>query len=351
MTSLRIDRGIARAVPLQVLSPARTPYAPATNPSPFLGSDTLAAKVWTGDGSPPVATPAVAWLDPTIGTFQISFVAADTVNLPPGFYSIRVTVTLGTSTGSIFDGSLQVNPSPGPALTPGTVPTFPASVAPSPLAVVYATDEEVALCIPRDYASVCPVWQSLASGVDGTFEPNAPWVLTSTSVNFQTMGVGPGNVVSLDKSSVGLEKGSLFAVDSASGGSLMLRRLGQQLGVGMPPGPLGGTSGVKFDVRTFSLQIDDASYDVNRIFGIDPDIPNRSPSQLRDLRELRRLTATMVAVRAFTENSEEKADDFARKLALLADQESRLRESVSVQWGALGLSDRPSSIKTGTVIR
>ena len=108
--------------------------------------------------------------------------------------------------------------------------------APDQLATVYATDENIAVRASGDFTMLCPDWQKLACGTDGTFAAGAPWVLTSASVDFVGAGVTARHVVLLQKpNTVFKGSGELLAVDSASPAGLTLRRLGAGLGVGSPP--------------------------------------------------------------------------------------------------------------------
>ena len=58
------------------------------------------------------------------------------------------------------------------------------------LAVVYATDENIAVRASGDFSMLCPDWQKLAWGNDGVLAASAPWVLSSASVDFSGAGVG-----------------------------------------------------------------------------------------------------------------------------------------------------------------
>jgi hypothetical protein len=312
MPTLRIDRGAARDFALEALDDDDAPYRPVTNPSPFLSTDTLAAVGWEDDLSPPLLTPAVAWVDADYGQYLVSFVAGDTSDLAPSFYDFRVTVTRAGVTGVLFDGTLQIDPSPGPAITAGTPPTFPASGLLTQLDTVYCTDEDIALLVPQDFLPLCPAALALAYGEDGAFDTTSPWVLSSASVDFEAAGVTSGNVISLNKPADRL-KGALFAVAAVNGHALMLRRLGVASG-GQPPGPAGGTNGVTFEVRTYARMIDDVSFDLNNVFGIDPDVPGSNPVVLQRPRELRRLTTLGVLRASYAAAYQEKGDDWAMKL-------------------------------------
>src|SRR5690242_11932467 len=110
--------------------------------------------------------------------------------------------------------------------------------APDRLATVYATDETIAIRASGDFTMLCPEWQKLAYGTDGTFAAGSPWVLTSASVDFAAVGVTAQHVVLLRKPATAFKgSGELLAVDGASSAGLTLRRLGAGPGAGFPPAP------------------------------------------------------------------------------------------------------------------
>jgi hypothetical protein len=165
---------------------------------------------------------------------------------------------------------------------------------------LYATDEDVSLRATADFALLCPKDQKLAWGNDGQFSADAPWVLTSPSVNFQAYGVAPGNVVQLTQPVPYFRPpGELYAVVAAAPNSVTLRRRGQSAGVGLPPGPAAGLAQAEFTVTTLGPQIALASYELNRRFGIDDLIAGRRPCDLFDRDEVREATVLTVLYRQY----------------------------------------------------
>lgn len=318
MSRLMLDRGVDRDFDLRVhYGPDHLPYGEVdTEPSPFFDTDTLVATVWLGDDAPAQVTPTAVWLDAAgSASYRVSFTETDTATLEPGVYAIRVTVTRGSLTASVHDGDLEIAPSPGPTITPGTPPTFVPGTERPRLDTVYCTDEDVALALQRDFKALCPPWMLLASGKDGAFATTSPWILSSASVDFEASGVVSGNVVYLDRP--GVAGGTdLLAVGAVNGHSLLLRRLNRAAGSGAPPGPAAGTNGVGFGARTFEDLIEDAAFEINALFGIDPDLPDHDPVVLQRPRELRRLAVLTVIIRAYTANWQAKSDDWAMKLEL-----------------------------------
>jgi hypothetical protein len=197
---------------------------------------------------------------------------------------------------------------------------------------VYATDESVAIRSIADYDALCPKSQGLARGIDGVFSSGSPWVLTSATVDFEAQGVMANDVILLTAPKTAFKgSGELLAVESASGGSVTLRRLGQVAGVGVPPGA-GGVVGVTFAVETLFPQIEEASWDMNRRFNIDPAVPSRAPSSLYDVRDLRQATVARVLRDRYTAEAKDGKGDFARKAKLFDDELTDLIGRLRVRW-------------------
>lgn len=216
----------------------------------------------------------------------------------------------------------------------------------SALATVYCTDEDIALRATVDYVNIVPRWQKLASGTDGAFAlSTGAWTLASATVNFADVGLQPGHVVALTgPRSLFPGLGELFAVDSVgAGGSVTLRRCGQVAGIGQPPG---GTfpTGVSFAVYTFGPQIDIASYDANKFFGIDPNFNDRKPGNLYDTRELQQFVVLSVLRRAYIAVDKETTGDYERKLGLVTQELNDLQSRLTVHWGSLQQLDTPNNL-------
>jgi hypothetical protein len=210
------------------------------------------------------------------------------------------------------------------------------------LTTLYADDEDVAVHAPGDFAVLAPAWQKVAQGVDGVFSPGPSWTLTSAATDFEAAGARPGHVVQLRKpTSVFKGTGELFAVAGAAGGSLTIRRIGMAATLGSPPAPASGLSGVEFLIATLGPQIEEASFDLNRRFAIDPFIPGRTPSDLRDVRELRRACVLSVLIRRYAAESRGAEGDFAQKFRQAESELAETLARLEIRWGSL--ADRPSS--------
>lgn len=154
---------------------------------------------------------------------------------------------------------------------------------------VYCGDEDLLIACPAEYPLLVPSHQRQAYGKDGVFAASAggSWVLTSASQAFSTLGVLAGQVCQLKKTDT-YRTPDLLIVDSVSDSGLTLRRVNQDAGVGYPPGPESGVSGVEFTVLTLWPQIEDATYHINQVFDLDDQIYGRRYKDLYDPRELNR---------------------------------------------------------------
>jgi hypothetical protein len=219
------------------------------------------------------------------------------------------------------------------------------STLPEQTTPVYATDEDIAVRAGGDFVTLCPIWQQMAYGIDGIFAVNAPWVLTSASVNFQSNGVSPNQVVQLTApKSQYAGGGQLLAIDSVSGSTLALRRLHKGLNVGQPPAPAAGLTGVTFTINTLDPQTEEASFELKRRFGIDENIVARTSSWIYDVRDLRMATVLTVLHDRYTSEARGERGDFVRKIDLIKSQLSEVLDRVQIRWGPLGNSAQPSTL-------
>ena len=219
------------------------------------------------------------------------------------------------------------------------------------LNIVYATDEDIALRAPADFAILCPRDQKLAGGADGAFSPSDPWTLRSTSVDFSARGLSPGQVVLLTKPTATFRPpGEALVIVSVAPGAVTLRRKGQPAGAGQPPGPAVGLSGVEFAINTLGPQIERASYDLNRRYGVDDLVAGRRAADLHDRREVCEATVLTVLSRQYLAMSREtgdQGDPFAAKAQLAKAELDELLDRVVVRWGA---DAAPSSSRFSTRI-
>ena len=205
------------------------------------------------------------------------------------------------------------------------------------LAVVYAADENLAVRAGADFAMLCPDWQKLAAGTDGVFAAGSPWTLSCPGVNFTAAGVAAGHVIMLRKpATVFKGSGELLAVDSVSGSNVTLRRLGSNSGLGQPPAPAAGLTAVDFQIATLDPQIDEASFELNRRFAIDPKISGRTPSDVYDLRDLRQACVLSVLAQRYAAETRGSQGDFALKLTQVKQELTEVLARLQIRWGGSG---------------
>ncbi len=210
---------------------------------------------------------------------------------------------------------------------------------------VYATDEDIAVRAGGDFTTLCPGWQQMAFGTDGFFLPGTPWILNSTATNFAANNVMPNQVVVLSQPKSQFPGGGvLLAVDSVNGNSLTLRRLYKDLNVGQPPAPAAGLSGVTFAINTFDPQIEEASFDLKRRFGIDENIVDRTSSWIYDLRDLCAATVLTVLFARYSQEARSDRGDFPRKIEQTKIELEQVLARVQIRWGPLGNSAEPATL-------
>lgn len=202
------------------------------------------------------------------------------------------------------------------------------------LSLVYATDEDIVIRAGADFVHICPPDQTIAKGVDGVFGVGNRWLLTSTSTDWIGQGVAAGMVAQLNHKGTftGTE---LLPIDSVSSGGATLRRRGQASGIGFAPGPIAGVTGVSFLVASLYPQIEDASYDLNRRFGVDERLPTRSPASFYDVREARQACVLTVLRRqylAMARLAGDKSDDLYAKAQAYSQELDDTLARLVIHW-------------------
>jgi hypothetical protein len=221
-----------------------------------------------------------------------------------------------------------------------------------PLTTVYATDEDVCVRATGDFVVLCPDWQKQAYGKDGVFASGDPWTLTSATVDFGAAGVAAGMVVSLTQPKTTFKgSGDLLAVDAVAGSSVTLRRIGAASGLGSPPGPAAGVTGVEFTVPTMAPQIEEASYSLNRQWNIDANLPGRSPTDMYELRDLREATVLTVLLRRYTAENRADQGDFRLKIDQTSQALNLLVDRLSIRWGPTGTDPPETTIFSARLVR
>jgi hypothetical protein len=203
--------------------------------------------------------------------------------------------------------------------------------------VLYATDEDIALRASADYRLLCPKDQQIAIGKDGVFLSSDRWTLTSATVDFQARGAAPYQLVQIEKPGTGpLPICESYVVSGVAPGAATLRRKGLPTGVGEPPSPAAGLTGIAFGITTFLPQIALATLDINRRFGISNGLyGGRCVSELADPHELREAVVLTVLFRQYLEMSRELAapsDTFAEKAKLMKAELVELLDRLALHW-------------------
>jgi len=208
----------------------------------------------------------------------------------------------------------------------------------STLTTVYATDEDIAIRASADFPILCPKDQKLAAGSDGSFGASLPWTLASSSVDFSACGLSPGNIILLTKPVASFKPpGDALVVVATAPFAVTLRRKGLRIGAGQPPTPPTALMGVEFAAVTLGPQIESASYDMNRRYGIDDLVPGRRVVDLYDPREIREATILSVLYQQYVAMSREtgdQGDTFGAKAALVKAELDDLLDRVVVRWGS-----------------
>lgn len=294
------------------------------------------------------------------GDVAVPFTTANVVETTiPGDYEVVIAGNRGlplpsaTWAGKVIWGTAvldlaeeEIGPPPWTAsfFAPPTTPTAAgssSSVTRDGLAEVYCTDEDIAIRAESDYESICPDSQVMSQSRDGVFDAAQPWVLTSETEDFLAEGVHARQVIRLSQPSSAFRVSQYLAVDGVAQHALSLRRLGKPPGSGLPPGK-GGVTAVWFTIQTFDPQIDNASFEANKWFNIDPAVSEQAPSKLYDPRDLEQFCVLHVLIRAYGIAAKSKDSSNDIKYNQFMNEFEDLKQRVQVRWGAQGESARAS---------
>jgi hypothetical protein len=205
--------------------------------------------------------------------------------------------------------------------------------------VLYATDEDLAIRAPSDFALLCPKDQCVATADDGYFAINDPWTIRSITVNFASRAVEVGQIVQLlAPSSHFKPPGEHFAIAELGDNWVRLRRKGMKKNEGQPPLSGGSLSGIEFMIASMNPQIESASYELNRIYGIDDLVAGRRRSDLYDPREVRDAVVLRVLERQYRALSSAgvgSRDTFGSKADAMKQELDELLARVVVHWSGI----------------
>jgi hypothetical protein len=213
--------------------------------------------------------------------------------------------------------------------------------------ITYAVDEDLYVVGGGDFAVIVPRSNRMAAGSDGVFAANAPWVLSSASNAFISQGLAAGMMVEIKGPTTTYNPPQFLAIETVAANSLTLRRPGSPTGEGLGPGPAAGLTGVTFTVHTLKPQIENAAFELNRRWSVDPRLSGRKPVDLYEPRVFRRLTALWVLYQQYGNLNRAKTGDFADKVAFYKHEFDEALASCTVEWGASG-DDQPATTRFST---
>jgi hypothetical protein len=220
------------------------------------------------------------------------------------------------------------------------------------LATVYATDADAFVWAGYDFLTICPRHQLLAQATDGAFTAGG-FTLTSVSAGFVVAGVKTGMVCQLTdpKSTLPGNVADFLEVDSLTATTLVLKRVHMATGQGKPPYSA-ITANVSYKIATLYPQIEEASYDLNERFGLNRE--GRGPSELDDLRQLRRACLSIVLRDAYSQAARmlgQPTDDFSAKADRYDRMASDMLAKLSLRWAPENSSYPPTNVFSTRISR
>lgn len=219
-------------------------------------------------------------------------------------------------------------------------------MASSRLSIVYATDEDVFVVGGADWSVIVPRTNRYAAGTDGAFAAGSPWTLTSASSAFASQGVAAGMIVELKGPTTTYNPPQYLAVETVGATTLVLRRPGAALNEGLGPGPSAGLTGVTFTIQSLKPQIENAAFELNERYSVDPKLSGRKPADIYDQRIFRRLTALWVLYQQYANLTRAKTGDFADKIDFYRAEYEASLATATLRWGPTG-NDQPPTNKFG----
>jgi hypothetical protein len=209
-----------------------------------------------------------------------------------------------------------------------------------PITPVYCTDEDIAIRSYGAFGQLVPTSNTLAYGTDGVISAGNLWTLTSATVDFEAQGIRVGHVILLTKPATTFRgAGRYFGVGSVAGNSVTLRICGKLDGIGQPPAPVGGLTGVEFRCSTFDPEIESTSYEINQEFGL----RSTDPDNIADLRVLNQATVLTVLHRAYVFAPITVAQEYAQRLSEVSVAKESAIDQVTIRWGSQGSAETQSS--------
>jgi hypothetical protein len=126
-----------------------------------------------------------------------------------------------------------------------------------------------------------------------------------------------------------------LAVQSVATNTVTLRRIGFAASVGEPPTAGNNTVYVCYSAYP---QLEEASYDLNERLGLQEDVSGREPTDLHDLRQLRRACVFSVLSCLYwaqaRQSADRMADDFAAKAKRADEILGQILARLALRWTA-----------------
>lgn len=203
------------------------------------------------------------------------------------------------------------------------------------LTTVWSTDEDLYVRSLTDFPLLAAASGVLAKASDGQVQPGDLWTLSSASVDFAAYGIRAGQIVYLTGPvSAFKSPGQCWVAGSVGPSGVTLRRPKAAASVGAHP-VSAALTGIVFQVLTMGPQIENASYRINRIFGVDPSVTGRSPTDLYDARQLEEATSYRALADAYWALSrQENGDDFKAKARFYNEQATAAEDRINLIWSA-----------------
>jgi hypothetical protein len=213
---------------------------------------------------------------------------------------------------------------------------LPASLLkPVTVTAPYCTDEDVAILAAGDFLNLVPHNQKMGYGTDGVFNSGSPWTLHSASVDPMALQMSVGMAVWLSAPTTTYKSpGDLLFIDAIAANQITLHRPSFLTGVGMPPGPPAGLTGVTFTVLTVLPQIVRISYNLDQRHAVDDLIYGRRHADQYDPRQLRHGTALNVLHSLYVgmARGAKDSDNWWAKAGEIKQQRDAWEQWASVTW-------------------
>jgi hypothetical protein len=108
---------------------------------------------------------------------------------------------------------------------------------------------------------------------------------------------------------------------------------------------------VEFLITSLDPQIEEASFDLNRRFSIDPNIAERTPGLVYDLRDLRQACVLTVLAQRYSAETRTSQGDFALKLSQVKGELSEALARLQLRWGQSSTDNQSTTWFSTRIVR